>query len=85
MNIELKNITYSKVFLLLSSLAKNLLSTFNCIYLYKHGFSVVEVAIWVLITYIGYMLFQPILLKYGHKFSNKVLLLVSTIFSYLHI
>lgn len=50
------------------------------IYLYKHGFSVIEVAIWVLITYIGYMFFQPILLKYGHKFSNKTLLLISTIF-----
>ena len=66
MNAELKNITYSKFFLLLSSLAKNLLGTFNCIYLYKHGFSVIEVAIWVLITYIGYMFFQPILLKYSY-------------------
>lgn len=75
-----KKITYSKIFLFLSSLAKNILGTFNCIYLYKHGFSVVEVAIWVLITYIGYILFQPVLLKYSHKFSNKVLLLISTIF-----
>lgn len=80
MNAELKNITYSKIFLLLSSLAKNLLGTFNCIYLYKHGFSVIEVAIWVLITYIGYMFFQPILLKYSYKFSNKLLLVISTIF-----
>lgn len=80
MDLKLKSIAYSKVFLLLSSLAKNLLGTFNCIYLYIQGFSVIEVAIWILITYIGYLLFQSVLLKYSHKFSNKVLLLISTIF-----
>ena len=80
MNSTIKDITYTRMYLLLSALAKNLLGTFNCIYLYKQGFSVIEVAIWILITYIGYMIFQPILLKYGHKFSNKVLLLVSFVF-----
>lgn len=60
-------ITYTRVFLLLSSLAKNLLGTFNCIYLYKQGFSVLEVAIWQLIAYLGYIIFQQPVFRYNYK------------------
>lgn len=60
-------ITYTRVFLLLFSPAKNLLGTFNCIYLYKQGFSVLEVAIWQLIAYLGYIIFQPPVFRYNYK------------------
>ncbi len=79
-NIISKNIIYSKFFILLSALAKNLLGTFNAIYLYKQGFSLTLVVSWQLTVYICYMIFQPFIHRYLYKFSNKFLMVISFLF-----
>ena len=78
--LNYKNITYTKIYLLLSALAKSLLNTFNCIYLYKQGYSVSEIALWLIVVYIGYIIFQPLLIKYNHKLTNKKTIIISFFF-----
>lgn len=75
-----KNIIYSKIFILLSSLSKNLMGMFNLIYLYNHGFSLVELALWQLIVHLCYLILQPLSLKFSYKFSNKILISMSLLF-----
>ena len=75
-----KDIVYSKIYILLSSIAKSLLSTFNCIYLYNEGFSVTEIVIWLLVVYICYVIYQPFIIRYSYKLSNKINILISLVF-----
>ncbi len=75
-----KDIIYSKIYILLSSIAKSLLSTFNCIYFYNEGFSVTEIVIWLLVVYICYVIYQPFIIRYSYKLSNKINIVISLLF-----
>lgn len=56
--LNYKNITYTKIYLLLFTLVKSRLNTFNCIYLYRQGYSVSKVALWLIVVYAGYIIFH---------------------------